>query len=537
MRPGPLWLIVLAACNAPDDGPRWRAAGATAPHRGGTLRFSSEGQISTLDPSVAYDESLNALHFLFDTLIDYEPAGTRIVPRLAERWEISDDGKTYHFWLRPNLKYADGRPIVAADFKFSLERALTLPESPFGPMLVEVVGATALQQGKATECAGVTVQGDRELTIQLQQRSVAFLHILTMKFTTPQRADHVTAAGDQIRRRPLATGPYALDEWLEGERFVVNRNPYYFDDHRGYLDAIVMFENIPRDVQLLMFDRGELDTAERLSPPDALWLANQEAWKPYVHVRSLMNAYGARMNVRAKPFDDVRVRRALNYALDKSSTVKILTGSSTPSHGLLAPGVFGRDDTIEPYPYDPARAKALLAEAGYRDGLDLEYVTIKNHDNDNLAVVMQADFAKVGVRVRITSLGIPSYIALTNRLDGPPFSIGSWIGDYPDPTTFFDVMFHSRMIGTNNASQYANPELDALLDAARAEPDVDKRAAMYRRAERILYDDAPWVWNYHWRMTEVTQPYVRDYEPHPVWLRDYTTTWLDLGPDGAPVAR
>ncbi|MGE3547907.1 MAG: ABC transporter substrate-binding protein, partial [Kofleriaceae bacterium] len=110
MRPGPLWLIVHAACNAPDDGPRWRAAGATAPHRGGTLRFSSEGQISTLDPSVAYDESLNALHFLFDTLIDYEPAGTRIVPRLAERWEISDDGKTYHFWLRPNLKYADGRP-------------------------------------------------------------------------------------------------------------------------------------------------------------------------------------------------------------------------------------------------------------------------------------------------------------------------------------------------------------------------------------------------------------------------------------------
>ena len=120
------------------------------------------------------------------------------------------------------------------------------------------------------------------------------------------------------------------------------------------------------------------------------------------------------------------------------------------------------------------------------------------------------------------------------------FSFASWTADYPDPTNFFDPWFHSRSIkpadSTNN-SFYSNPELDALLDVARAELDPARRDALYRRAERILYDDAPWIWDYHRGITEVTQPYVRGYELHPIWTRDYTSAWLDLGPDGAPVPR
>jgi ABC-type transport system substrate-binding protein len=137
-------------------------------------------------------------------------------------------------------------------------------------------------------------------------------------------------------------------------------------------------------------------------------------------------------------------------------------------------------------------------------------------------------------------MSLATFLTATGRRDGPPFSKGAFLADFPDPADFFDATFHSRSISeenSNNTSFYASPELDALLDAARGEPDTGKRDAMYRRAERILYDDAPWIWDYHQWMTEVTQPYVRAYEPHPVWIRDYTRVWLDLGPSGERVPR
>ncbi len=532
-------LLVVAACGLPDRDPKWRPAGASAPRTGGTLRFAIGSPIATLDPTIAYDEfSFYALHLLFDTLIDYEPGGVGLVPRLAERWELSDDRLTYRFWLRPGITYSDGKPIVAADFKYSLERALRTPDSPFGPMLADVVGATELTEGKTKDCAGIRVASERELVIQLARPYAAFLYLMAMKFATPQRTDHVAAAGDQLRRQPLGSGPFVLEQWSEGERLVVTRNPSYFDPGRGRLDRIVMLENISRDMQLLMFERGEIDTAERLASPDAIWLTSQPAWRPYVHTRLLMNCYAARMDVEAKPFDDLRVRQALNYAVDKRSPAKLLAGAAVAAHGALPPGVLGRDDAIAPYPYDPARARGLLAQAGLGGGFDLDYYVIgPDEDSEMVAAALQGDLARVGVHVRIHPLAPPTFMAATSGPQAVRFAQVGWLGDFPDPTTFLDLLFHSRMIGVLNGSRYKNPELDSLLDQARSEIDAAKRTAMYQRAERILYDDAPWIWNYHWQMTEVTQPYVRGYQPHPIWVRDYTAAWLDLGPDGNPVPR
>src|SRR5205814_7657669 len=127
-------------------------------------------------------------------------------------------------------------------------------------------------------------------------------------------------------------------------------------------ERIAMLENVPRDVQLLMFERGELDLAERLSTGDLAWLRGRTDWAPYVHVEAMLNAFGARMDVRRKPFDDRRVRQALNYAVNKDYTTTLLARTTTPSHGILPPGTPGRDDALHPYPHDPARARALLAE-------------------------------------------------------------------------------------------------------------------------------------------------------------------------------
>jgi len=526
------------ACAPPDGGPRWRPAGATEPRDGGTLRFAAKDGLTTLDPAVATDEaSIYALQFVTDRLVDYKPGSTQLVPRLAERWEISPDSKTYRFWLKPGIAYADGRPIVAADFAYSLERTLTMPDAPFAATLADLDGAEDLTHGKAPHCRGIEVRGERELVLHLVKPNAAFIYLLGMQFAAPLTAAHVAAAGDQLRRRPLASGPYRLVEWNEGRHLIFERNPYYHDHSRQHLERIVLLENIPRDTQFMMFERGDLDTAERLSAPDYLWITGQPAWQPYEHTLALMNVYGSRMNVRTKPFDDKRVRQALNYALDKQHIGKLLIGTALPAHGMLAPGTLGRDDTIEPYAHDPAKARALLAEAGYPHGLTLDYVTITDEEAEKVAQAMQSDFAEVGVTLNISLISFGAYQTAIGKPDGPPFTLGGWLGDFPDPSSFFDTTFHSRAIGSQNNCFYSNPELDKLLDAARAEPDVAKRAAMYQRADRILHDDAPWIWGYHQAMFEVTQPYVRDYQPHPVWIRDYTGVWLDVGPDGDPVPR
>jgi ABC-type transport system substrate-binding protein len=539
-------LVALAglgatACDPADHGPRFRAAGSRAPRAGGTLRFAVKDSLHTLDPTIGYDEiGYYVLHPLFDTLVDFSPAGADVVPRLAHWWSISLDRLVYVFELQPGIAFSDGAPITAAHFKFSLERALKTADSPFAEFLADIAGAREVIEGKAAACAGILAEADDRLVIRLARVNPALLDVLAMPFTTPQRPEHVAAAGDQLRRRPDATGPFELDSWDEGNRIALRRNPHYFRPERAHLDAIVMLENIPRDTQFQMFERGDLDGAEKLAAPDYLFVMADPRWQPYVHHASVMNVFGSRMNVRVKPFDDRRVRQALNYALDKRHTARLLNGTTVPSHGILAPGMLGRDPDLAPYPHDVARARALLAEAGYPDGFDVEYLTTYDEETEKVAGSLQSDLAEVGVRVHITVTSLATWQASIGRPDGSAFSFASWTADYPDPTNFFDPRFHSRSIrpeDSTNDSFYANPELDALLDAARAELDPARREALYRRAERILYDEAPWIWDYHRVITEVTQPYVRGFQAHPIWIRDYTSAWLDLGPDGAPVPR
>jgi ABC-type transport system substrate-binding protein len=356
---------------------------------------------------------------------------------------------------------------------------------------------------------------------------MAFLTVLTMSFATPLRPG---PSDDERQHTALGTGPFVFDSWDQGRRLIVKKNPRYWDAAAIHLDRLELLENVPRDTQFLMFERGELDAAERLSSSDYLWIVDRADWAPYVQHRTVMNAYGSRMNVTMPPFDDRRVRQALNYAVDKDHEIKLLNGTAVVSHGILPPGMFGRDDTLAPYPHDPAKARALLAEAGYPDGLELEYVIMNDDEAARLAESLKSDLAEVGVRMRITTWSFATYVTAIGESGGPPFSKSTQLADFADPVDFFDVRFASTSIhdeSSNNDSFYANPELDRLLAAARGEPDRAARATMYHRAERILYDDAPWIWEYHQDMTEVTQPYVAGYAIHPIWIRDFSRAWLD----------
>ena len=530
-------LCLLVACNAPDH-PRFEAAHHVTPIDGGTLRFAVKDQIATLDPTIEYDEvSAYPVHAVYETLVDYEPAvrgddasGLRLVPRLAARWDVSPDGLTYHFYLRDRIAFSDGAPVVSGDFVYSLERTLKTADSPYAAFLGDVAGASAVIEHKAEHASGITAPTDRELVIQLATPNMAFEEILAMSFATPQQRAFVEAAGENIQHEARGTGPFVVEDWQQGRRIILAKNPRYWDASAIHLDRIELFENVRRDTQFLMFENGELDAAEKLSAPDYLWLIDQRAWQPYVQTRAVMNTYGSRMNVTRKPFDDRRVRQALNYAIDKAHDLVLLNGTAVASHGILPPNMFGRDASLAPYPHDPAKAKRLLAEAGYPNGFATTYTIMDDDEAARLAVSLQSDLAEVGVTVTIETLSFATYTTAVTSRAGPAFSIGSQVEDFPDPSNFFDVRFGTAAIrdeqSTNDAF-YSNPELDTLLAAARGEPDVGKRLAMYHRAERILYDDVPWIWQYHQLMTEVIQPYVAGYGIHPVWLRDFSRAWLD----------
>ncbi|HEU0029081.1 MAG TPA: ABC transporter substrate-binding protein [Kofleriaceae bacterium] len=519
---------MLAACTPRDDGPRTRPSDPR-------LRISSKDRLATLDPAVAYDEvTFYVLRHVVEGLVGYAPHSTHLENRLAEHIEITalpDGGERYVFTLREGIQYADGRPIVAEDFKYALERAIALPASAFPDFLADVEGVAEIERNKHEfqrfPVRGIEVRGERELEIRLVRKNAAFLYALAMPFAAPipQRFDD--AHDHDLRRGPLASGPYEIASWDEGQAIELRRHAHYFDPTRGRIPGIVLYENIPRDTQFLMFLRGELDAAERLSAPDFVRILAQPAWQPYVHHQQPMNAFGARFNVTVPPFDRREVRQAFNYALDRRHIATLLNGTAIPAHGILAPGAFGRDDALPAYEHDPARARALLAQAGYPDGLDVEYVTLADEEAEKLAVSMQHDLAEIGVRMQIRLTSIPVYVDTVSQPDGPAFSFVSWVGDSPDATSLLDPKFRSD--GGANDSFYKSPELDAVLDRARALPDGDERAALYHQAERILRDDAPWVWGYHQSTIEVTQPYVRDYEPHPIWFRDYTSAWIDDG--------
>lgn len=516
-------LVALAACS-PDRGPSTRPAGNPTPRAGGTLTFALPTGVISLDPAYGYDDASQVpQRALFDTLIDYGPDGA-LEPHLADALPArSADGTSYTFHLRADAAYADGTPVVAEDLRYQLERVRALADSPYQSFLANVTAIAA--------------PDPRTLVIALAAPDAAFLGLLTLSFATPQRRAHVTAAGDALRRTPLGTGPYRLVAWDEGERLVLAKNPHARVPGRGYLDTLVLRENVPADVQFLAFERGELDTLTHPTAPDHLWLLRAPAWRPYLRTRTTLTAYGSRMVVTTRPFDDVRVRRALNYAVDKAHAVKLLHGDATPAHGVLPPGVPGRDDALVPYPHDVARARALLAEAGYPHGFDVDYVIPVDDEAELLAASLQADLAEVGVRLRIVRLAFAAYADAVARPAATPFAKVGWIGDTPDAAGFLDAKFHSRGIAAENATNdaaYANPALDVLLDAARATPDPAARAALYRRAERIVYDDAPWIWEYHQQELEVVQPYVR-LPARSLWSRDYTRAWLDVGPDGRPL--
>lgn len=485
------------------------AAGmASAQQRGGSMVVTFLTDVTTLDPAIGYDwQNWSIIKSMFDGLMDYEPGTTQLRPQLAERFEVSEDGLTYTFYLRRGVKFHNGREVVASDVKYSLERVLTpATQSPGLGFYLTIEGAQEFVDGQAAEVTGIRVLDDYTVQFKLARPDAAFLHVLALNFAHVVPREEVERYGADFGHNPVGSGAFKLKEWVLGQRLVLERHPEYFRPDRPYLDEIIFEFGYEPNVALLRLQRGEVDIlGDGIPPARFVQIMNDPQWRQLVEIGEQLQTGYVTMNTRVKPFDDVRVRQALNMAINKDRIVRIINNRAVPANQILPPLMPGYNHDYEGYPYDPERAKQLLAEAGYPNGFSTVLYAMNVDPNPRIAQSIQQDLAAIGVQVELRTLAQSTVIEAGGTEGQAPmiWSGGmAWIADYPDPNIFYWPILAcvSAIPGGWNWAWYCNEEIEAR--AAHADTLVlpeqqEERAALWREIYTDIMADAPWIPIFH----------------------------------------
>jgi ABC-type transport system substrate-binding protein len=483
----------------------------------GELRLFGPDPI-TLDPALAADvASATYIVEIFSGLVTFDK-DLNIVPDIAERWEVSSDGRTYTFRLRRGVLFHDGsRMVTAHDFKYSMERALN-PRTGSTVALTylgDIVGARDFARGRAQEVTGIKVIDDFTLQITIDAPKSYFLAKLTYPTAYVVKREQVEGNPRGWTRQPIGTGPFKLREWRLGERIVLEPNPDYYLEPKPALSRITFL--LAGGSPLTMYENGEVDVApvgindiERVRDP------RDPLNKEMKQVAELATYYVG-FNTRRPPFNDPRVRRALAMAIDKDALARVvLREMAVPAKGILPPGIPGHNPDIQGLPFDPQEARKLLMEAGGPEILRDASLLVSGVGGTPGPVIeaIQAMWEQhLGVRPQVQQVEFATFLQQVDRRQFDMMTLG-WIADYLDPEDFLDILFHSQ--SPDNRTGYANPEVDRLLEQARTMPtDTEEarqaRFRIYQQAEQIIVQDSPWIPLLHPRSAYVVKPYVQGY--------------------------
>ena len=472
--------------------------------QGGAITITYKDDVATLDPAIGYDwQNWSMIKSLFDGLMDYEPGTTNLRPDLAESYDISPDGKTFTFKLRHGVKFHNGREMTADDVKYSLDR-VTNPktQSPGAGFFASIKGYDDVAAGTAESLAGVTVVDPYTVKFELTRPDATFLHVMAINFAHVVPKEEVEKYGADFGKHPVGTGAYKLAEWTLGQRLVFERNPDYWHKGLPHLDKITFEIGQEPIVALLRLQKGEVDVPGDGIPPAKFQevMADPEQKARVVEGGQLHTGY-VTMNTQMAPFDNVKVRQAVNMAINKDRIVQLINNRAVPANQPLPPSMPGYDKAFKGYAYDVAKAKALLAEAGHPDGFETELFAMNTDPNPRIAQAIQQDLAAIGIKANIQSLAQANVIAAGGDKAGAPmiWSGGmAWIADFPDPSNFYGPILGcgGAVAGGWNWSWYCNKDLDAkaaeadsITDPAKAEERNKMWSAIYDK----IMEDAPWA--------------------------------------------
>jgi len=532
-------LLVLAACGEDEHGGGPQAG---EPVQGGTLTVTFQGEPTELDPAIAWEiTSWSIERLTYETFLTYaseagEP-GTELVPALAsevpsaENGGISADGKVYTFHLREGVKFAPpiDREVTAADFKWSFERMMKEPLAPATFFYTGIKGAQDFMDGKADEIVGFKAVDDSTVEITLDAPDSSFLMAMTMPFTSVMPKEWAARVGKDIKRKPLGTGPFVIKSWTPGQRIVAERNPNYWDEGKPYLDRIDFDLATNTSTALLRLQNGEVDVlGDGIPAADYQRIKNDPTWSKYTYDAPEIAWYYVFLNVLEKPFDDVRVRQAVNAAIDTAKIQKIMGGQAKALGQIYPDGMPGHQPDKSFYAYDPAAAKKLLAEAGYPDGLKTTFYSHNVDPFPKIAQAVQADLKAVGIEADIEQMDKATYwdfISLKKSHAG--IGLSDWYQDFPDPSDWIGPLFikASAIDGGANASFWWDERVEDLYAKAVNELDPEARIDMYVQMQEIIMEEAPTAPLFQPMWNGMYGKDVGGYYYHPVWNLNFQDYW------------
>jgi peptide/nickel transport system substrate-binding protein/oligopeptide transport system substrate-binding protein len=491
---------------------------------GGTFRRILTDTPHTLDPAFVTDiYGRTVINQIFDGLVQFD-VHLNVIPAIAEFWEASQDGRTWTFALRRGVTFHHGREVTAQDFVYSFTRLLQVKSpGPVGALFEYLEGAKDFTQGKTPSIRGLKAVDRYTLQMAFDEPFASILGVLGLTNTAVVPQEEVERLGERFRRAPVGTGPFKFVGWEPNQEIVLEANDHYYEG-RPFLNAVVFkivvgakleetfAEFLKGNLELAIIPGGKTDEVRT----DPQYRRYQRFRKP-----TLSFLYIG-FNTQRKPFDDRRVRQAFNYAVNKEAIVQEITKrSALTATGALPPGTPGYDPDLRGYYYHPEKAKRLLAEAGYPDGVGFPVVQIWSvHQAETTKAELaayQKHLADLGVKAEIHyAPDWPAYKAMMEQGKLPMFRLVR-LADIPDPDNFLAPMLHSS--SPTNYTFYRNPLVDRLLERARREVDDAERIELYREVERLVMDDAPWIaQNYH-VFDYLYQPYVQGVEISLLGLR------------------
>jgi peptide/nickel transport system substrate-binding protein len=494
--------IVAAGCGGSGSD---ESSDAGAPT---TLKGSISAFPDYLDPALSLSlEGWSAMWNTYVPLLTYQhaagAAGSKLIPGLAQALpKVSDDGRTFTLHLRNGLKYSDGTPIRASDFGRSLERMFKLNSGGSG-YFTEIVGAEKFEKTKKGGISGITSDdATGRITIRLRQPSGIFPYELATLWAAPLPPD--TPDQDQTAHPPPASGPYEIVAATPGRSWEYRRNPEWAKANAklmpqlpgGHVDRIQIQVDRNPETQVNDVEHGDDDWMINPPPPDRIGALRQEFLGTQLKVSPEINVFYFWMNTRKAPFDDVRVRRAVNYAIDPRVLTRIYAGTMRPLQQVLPDAMPGHR-TYHPYPHDMAKARALLAAADPAD----RTVTVWTNSyppNREAGEYYEGVLSELGFQTKLKVIDPSNYFTVTGNLSTPELDTGwgNWLLDYPHPNDYFETQLTYRGIAdTNNTNwaQFDDPALDAEVERLRQRPLDAATEARYARLDRAYMKQAPWA--------------------------------------------
>jgi oligopeptide transport system substrate-binding protein len=462
----------------------------------------------SLDPALSTDVPTGrAVSYVFDGLTRFTP-DAQLEPALATRWEVSPDGRTYTFALRQGVTFHDGTPFTARHVASSWRRVLDPATRGGRPLPLEpILGARAFQEGQAQDIQGLVVRDDSTIVVTLAEPLAIFPRLLAM----PMAAIVPDPLPANFAEQPVGTGPWRLVEWRRDDYLLFARNDQYWGGPPAAESLLARIIPEP-STAVAEFESGNVDVLEVPEAETRQWEQTDER-RARLQAAPALRLYYVALNTQRGPLRDPRVRQALNHAVDVQTILQQLAGGrGRLAAGVIPPALPGADTTRAPYPFDAARARQLLAEAGHPNGIDLELWSSTTPPFPRIAESIQGQLAEAGIRVTLVQREAAA-AREASRNGQVDMLVKDWFADYPDAENFLYPLLHSANTGAGgNVSFFANPTYDDLVARARRTTDDSTRTALYAQADALAFREAPMVFLWFYNDLYAVQPWIHGFE-------------------------